>query len=68
MPARSNDRPCGRIDLPGQLDMPGTEANPAALAQRLAAMPMRPTKAQKPCDHGLFDDTQTQIDLEDMLG
>lgn len=58
----------GRSNLPGQLEIPDTGERLADLAKRQAAAPMRPGVAQKPCDHGLFDDTQTQIDLEDMLG
>ena len=57
-----------RSDLPGQLELPQTEARPAALAKHLAAAPLRPAVAQKPCDLGLFDDSQLQTDLEDMLG
>lgn len=52
-----------------QYVLPGAErAGSAELAKRKAAAPMRPSVPQKPCDHGLFDDTQTQIDLEEMLG
>lgn len=57
-----------RSNLPGQLELPDTEPRPIDMAKRYAAAPMRARVPQKPCDHGLFDDTQTQIDLEDMLG
>ena len=63
--SRSN---AGRVDLPGQLDIPGTEAKPVDMVKRLAAAPLQASKPQKPCDVGLFDDTALQIDLEDMLG
>ena len=57
----------GRVDLPGQLELPDTEERPAELAKLSAAAPMRPGTAQKPCDIGLFSDTPKQIDLEDLL-
>lgn len=59
--------PGPRVDLPGQLELPQTEARPTELAKRQAAAPMRPTTAQKPMDIGLFSDTANQIDMEDML-
>lgn len=57
----------GRINLPGQLDLPETEERLAELAQRKAAESLKPSTAQKPCDIGLFSDTPKQIDLEDLL-
>ena len=44
---------------------------PITLADRLAlraAAPMQPTRPQKPCDHGLFDEVQrNQLDLIEVL-
>lgn len=57
----------GRSNLPGQLELPQTEERAADLAQRQAAAPMLPDKAQKPCDIGLFSDAAAQTDLVDML-
>lgn len=54
--------------LPGQLELPDCEPQPAELAKRRAAAPMRPTQPQKPCDHGLFWDGVDQIDLEEIIG
>lgn len=57
----------GRSDLAGQMELPQTGQRLADLAKRKAAEPMRATKEQKPCDHGLFSDEQMQIDLEEIL-
>lgn len=52
--------------LPGQTDMPGIRA---AVTTRdkldlLAALPMLPRKAQKPCNVGLFDeDRRNQLEM-----
>lgn len=54
-------------NLPGQLDLPQTEARPVDVAKRQAAAPLRPDVPQKPCDVGLFGDQTKQIDLEDLL-
>lgn len=44
---------------------------PITLADRLAlsaAEPLQPTRPQKPCDHGLFDEVRrNQLDLNDFL-
>ena len=44
---------------------------PITLADRLAlraAAPMQPTRPQKPCDHGLFDEVRrNQLDLIEVL-
>ncbi len=53
----------GRSDLPGQLEISGTSERMAQLAQLKSAAPMRATKEQKPCDHGLFSDDANQLDL-----
>ena len=44
---------------------------PVTLADRLAlraGAPMQPTRPQKPCDHGLFDEAhRNQLDLIEVL-
>lgn len=50
-----------------QLVIPGAEKiGQGEQAQRRADKPMRPTKAQKPADEGLFGDESKQTDLVDM--
>lgn len=49
-----------------QLRIDGTAPDPAGLAKRLAAAPMRPSKPQAPCDVGLFSDDADQLDLVEM--
>jgi hypothetical protein len=49
--------------LAGQTCMPGTGADLAGLAKRIAAAPIKPNKAQEPCDIGLFSDSSSQLDL-----
>lgn len=56
-----------RHDLPGQFDMPQTEARAADLAKLKAAAPLRPAKPQAPCDIGLFSDDDDQMDLIEMF-
>ncbi len=51
-----------------QMVIPGAEQRPNDLIRMMAAAPMRSSKPQQACDVGLFDETQTQIDLVDMLG
>jgi hypothetical protein len=51
----------------GQYVLPGAERRPAALWQQAADAPLRPLKAQQTCDHGLFSDDPTQVDLIDWL-
>jgi hypothetical protein len=47
-----------------QLVLPGAErASDAKLAQRAANAPLKPTKAQRPCDVGLFSDEANQGEL-----
>lgn len=41
-------------------------ADQAEIARRKAAMPLKPTKPQAACDHGLFSDEAAQSDLVDM--
>lgn len=53
----------GRINLPGQLDLPQTEERLADLAKLKAAA----TPHQKPCNIGLFSDNVAQIDLLDVI-
>lgn len=67
MKSHSNHVPGGKVTLPGQLELPQTEARPSDLAKLKSAAPLKPQTAQKPCDIGLFSDTAKQIDLEDML-
>jgi hypothetical protein len=57
----------GRVNLPGQLELPDTEPRPIDVAKRQAVAPLKPSTAQKPCDIGLFSDTPKQVDLEDLL-
>lgn len=52
-----------RSDLPGQLEIPGT--NPSL--STLASAPLKPSSPQKPCDLGLFSDEADQLDLVTML-
>lgn len=53
-------------DDPRQMDLAHTAPDPAGLAKRLAAAPLRPRKAQLPADHGLFSDEATQLDLTEV--
>lgn len=54
--------------LPGQQDLPGCEPAPMkARVGRQAAAPLKPSKAQKPCDQGLFGDQAAQVDLLDLV-
>lgn len=54
--------------LPGQNELPGCEAAPLkARLSHQAAAPLKPGKAQKPCDQGLFGDQAAQVDLLDLL-
>lgn len=59
--------PGPRVELPGQMELPQTVAGTAGLVRRQAAEPLRPSKPQKPCDHGLFSDEAAQLDLVEML-
>ncbi len=54
--------------LPGQMELPVAGPDMRLVTRLRSKAPMRASVAQKPCDVGLFDDTQTQIDLEEMLG
>lgn len=66
MPSHSRPHvPGPRVDLPGQLDMPGTEPRPADHARRLASAPLRPRSPQEACDFGLFGEAASQADLLD---
>jgi len=56
-----------RSTIPGQFDMPQTEARAADLAKLKAAAPLRPAKPQAPCDVGLFSDDAAQMDLIEMF-
>lgn len=64
MQSRSSRAPGGRVELPGQLEFPQTEPQPAALAKRLAAGALRPRVPQQPCDLGLFSSQKDQIGLD----
>jgi hypothetical protein len=48
-----------------QAVIPGAEQ--ISLARLKARQPLRPTKAQKPCDIGLFSDEADQLDIVDMF-
>lgn len=45
----------------------GAERDPAGLARKLAAEPLKPDRPQEACDHGLFGDGWKQTDLVDLL-
>lgn len=61
---RAHKKPIqGLSDLPGQLAIPSTEPHLGAALQRQAEAPMKPSKPQSPCDHGLFGDDRNQLDL-----
>lgn len=63
MKFRSEVTPIGR-----QYVIPGAERlTDRQIAERKAQEAMRATKAQKPCDIGLFSDEAVQIDLVEML-
>lgn len=47
--------------------IPGTERDPAGLARKLAAEPLKPDRPQEACDHGLFGEGWKQTDLVDLL-
>lgn len=55
--------PGPRVDLPGQMELPATDG----AARRMVEAAMRPSKPQKPCDHGLFGDSAAQVDLLDLV-
>ena len=48
-----------------QAVIPGAEQ--ISLARLKARQPLRPAKAQKPCDIGLFSDEADQLDAVDMF-
>jgi len=50
-----------------QLDLARTVPDPAGLARRLAAAPLRPRKPQATCDLGLFSDEADQLDLASLV-
>jgi hypothetical protein len=57
----------GLSPLPGQAEIPGTAPiSDAEQVRRKAAQPLRPTKPQARCDHGLFSYEAAQIDLVDL--
>jgi RNA polymerase subunit RPABC4/transcription elongation factor Spt4 len=47
--------------------MPGTAPDPAGMAKRKAAAPLKPARPQDACDIGLFSDDAAQLDLVHML-
>jgi hypothetical protein len=51
----------------GQADMPGCEPDFAGALQRKAGAPLKPAKAQKACDLGLFGNAAGQLDLVDLM-
>lgn len=51
-----------------QATIPGTAPiTQRELAERRAALPLKPKADQRPCDVGLFSDEAAQFDLVDML-
>lgn len=60
---RSQHIPGPRVDLPGQLEIPATVPDPVGQARRMVEAALRPSKPQKPCDHGLFGDGAKQQSL-----
>jgi hypothetical protein len=63
MPRKQRESLAGLSYLPGQLEIAGT----AKSAHGFANQSLRPSKPQKPCDHGLFSDDAAQLDLVEML-
>ena len=55
--------PLERTQIGLQHVIPGAERDPAALAKKLASEPLKPGKAQLPCDVGLFGDQHKQEEL-----
>lgn len=47
--------------------LPGAERDLPGLARKLASEPLKASKPQLPCDHGLFGDEHLQLDLVEML-
>jgi hypothetical protein len=47
----------------GQFSIPGTGPDLGGALQRAADAPIKPSKAQEPCDIGLFSDSSSQLDL-----
>lgn len=47
-----------------QLELPGTNKDPAGLARLKAAAPLKPTQPQEPCDEGLFSDESKQKEMK----
>jgi hypothetical protein len=47
--------------------LPQCDHDRAGLARELAAAPLKPSKAQAPCDVGLFSDDSAQADLLDLV-
>jgi hypothetical protein len=64
MPRKSYAWETGADGKP-QAVIPGAEQ--ISLARLKARQPLRPTKAQKPCDIGLFSDEADQLDIVDMF-
>lgn len=58
-------RASGRRALP--LAMPRRGASQRALAERQWSAPTRARVAQRACDHGLFSDESSQLDLVEMF-
>ena len=53
-----------RTEAGEQYVLPGAErASDAAMAQRAANAPLKPTKPQRACDTGLFGDSANQKEL-----
>jgi hypothetical protein len=48
-----------------QAVLPGAERR--SVAQLKANQPLRPSRVQKPCDHGLFSDDADQLDFVEMF-
>jgi hypothetical protein len=55
-------------DGAAQAVLPGAErVSQAVLARRRANAPLRPNKAQQPCNVGLFSEDADQLDLVEMF-
>jgi hypothetical protein len=50
-----------------QTSLPGTSPDIGGLLRQKAAAPIKPRKAQQPCDVGLFSDEADQLDLCEMF-
>jgi len=67
MPMKSRSSIQGVSYLPGQTNLPQTEPSEHQWMAARCAIQLKPSKAQLPCDIGLFSDEANQLDLIEML-